>query len=1035
MALIKPNFIEMEHEILDLWEKEQYQKQLMERNKDLPPFRFLDGPITANNPMGVHHAWGRSIKDIIIRYNAMTGHSCHYRNGFDTQGLWVEVEVEKELGFKGKRDIEAYGMDKFTTKCVDRIKRFSGIITEQSKRLGQWMDWDNSYYTGADSNITGIWHFLKVCNERGWIEQNSKPMPWCPRCGTSLSEHEMTGSHKEVTHVAVFFRIPLTDAPYDMLVWTTTPWTLSANVALAVNEEMDYMLIRQDDSDRPLVLAKNAIKYYKMKYPDGKPEVLGTIKGAQLVGRHYESVFPMLEVQKEVDHRVVAWDEVADNEGSGVVHIAPGCGAEDYELGLKEGLDKICPVDESGNFYPNYDFLSGLGAAEAAPVVFEKLQELGKLWYTHEYSHMYPVCWRCKTQVLFRLVREWYIKTDAIRPKLIEEASKVNWQPEYIGKRMYDWLNNMGDWNISRKRFYGLPLPFYVCPDCGEVTIIGSVDELRERAIVPAKVDALPELHRPWIDEVTIRCPKCSAEVHRIPEVGDVWLDAGITPMTTNGYFTDRAYWEKQFPAQWVTEMREQVRLWFYSILFMSVTLTGRAPYEKVLAYNTVVAEDGSRFSKTGNMIRFDEAAERVGADAIRYLYAGANVAADVRFGFNLGDEARRKMLGLWNIATFFETYAEIDNPTIDTDVPFTNLSDIWLVSRINDFVAKATRGFDNTDTAIVVREFEQCVDDVSNWYVRINRKRFWKEELDGDKRCAYAALFYALETLIRVMAPIMPFMTEYLWREVIRKYRPELEQSVHFTRFPKPGDINAAVLQETADARNIIALALKLRNERQIKVRQPLNTLYLNADKQDALAPYAAIICDELNIKEIAYLQDASALSDAYLMLNFKVAGRALKGDLNLVKGLLDGLDEAQMAACTADFDAGRAVAIPGYANPVDAGLFTRMTKNKPFIAANDGDELIAIDTRITPELRAEGLYRELLRNCQVLRREAGFHVADRVQLEIQVQDDEMRAILENYGATLERETLSTLCTVAEAAAEKEIEVDTYRVILRTAK
>lgn len=1030
--MVKPDFIQMEHEILDLWEREGFQKKLMKQNENGPIFRFLDGPITANNPMGVHHAWGRSIKDIMLRYKGMTGHSCHYRNGFDGQGLWVEVEVEKELGFVGKRDIEDYGMDKFTRKCVDRVKKFSGIITEQSKRLGQWMDWDNSYYTNSDENIEGIWHFLKVCADRGWITTQNRPMPWCPRCGTSLSEHEMTGSHKEVTHTSVFVRVPMLERDFDLLVWTTTPWTLSANVALAVNPELTYVKILTDDSPRPLVLAKSSLGYI-----DGAKNVIETLTGADLVGLAYESIFPMLPVQEGVDHKVVPWDEVAADEGSGVVHIAPGCGAEDFELGRSLGLAEICPIDETGTFYANYDFLSGLTAADAAQPVFDKLKELGKLYKTMEFTHMYPVCWRCKSQVLFRLVEEWYIKTDEIRPQLIKAAEGVQWDPPYIGKRMMDWLNNMGDWNISRKRYYGLPLPFYVCPDCGKVHVIGSREELREKAVDPAKVDALPELHRPWIDEVKIRCD-CGAEVTRITSVGDVWLDAGITPFSTNKYFSDRAYWEKQFPAHWVTEMREQVRLWFYSILFMSVTLTGRAPYERVLAYNTVVSEDGSRFSKTGFMIRFDEAAERMGADAIRYLYAGANVASDVRFGFNLGDEARRKMLGLWNIYTFFETYAEIDNPVIGAEPEYQNLTDRWLTARVNDFVATATEAYERYNTADTVRAFEQCVDDVSNWYVRINRRRFWKEGEDSDKQEAYTALFYAIRKICGVMAPIIPFMTEYIWQNMVRKYQPDSCESVHLNGFPKIESIDRDLLNATAAARDVIATALKLRNERQIKVRQPLSALYLHKSLETELAPYLATIRDELNIKEIIFVEDTSLLQDNYLQLNFKVAGRILKGDLQKVKGILDNLSEDDMKAITAQQAAGGEVMIPGYENAVPADLFNVLSKTLPHIAAHTTDkveELVAIDATITDALRAEGLYRDLLRNCQVLRREAGFRVDDRVVIWVAANSAELTAVIDTYRADIERETLSTLAEAAQYVMEKAVEIGDDTVTLKIAK
>jgi isoleucyl-tRNA synthetase len=660
-AETKNNFIENEHEILKFCEENQSFDKLMTKNKNGIPYRFLDGPMTANNAMGIHHAWGRSIKDIFLRYKAMNGYSCHYRNGFDTQGLWVEVEVEKELGFKDKRDIEAYGMANFTNKCLERINKYSKIITGQSKRLGQWMDWNNSYYTHTDENITAIWHFLKTCNENGWIAKSHRPMPWCPRCGTSLSEHEMTGSHKDINHTAVFAKLPVDDRDFDILVWTTTPWTLSANVALAVNPELDYAVVELENGENPLVLAKSALNKL-----DGNKKVLKLIKGEELVGLSYETFLPFLPVQKGLPHRIVSWSEVQANGGSGVVHIAPGCGAEDYELGKVEGLSEICPIDENGCFTTDYDFLSDKTASEVAPFVFDRLAEQGKLYKTHEYTHSYPVCWRCKTEVLFRLVRAWTIKTEEIKPKLLQAASGVQWEPAFAGKRMQDWLTNMGDWNISRKRFYGLPLPFYPCEKCGHLTVVGSKEELRQ--LGGEKVDSLPELHRPWIDEIKIKCPVCGESVERVPEVGDVWLDAGITPFSTLGYFTDRTEWEKQFPLELVLEMNEQIRLWFYSLLFMSVTLTGKAPYERVMTHGSVVQEDGSRFHKSGYMIKFDEAVEKIGSDAIRYLYAGANTSVDVRFGYHLGDEARRKLLGFWNIYTFFMTYANIDNPVVTSE-------------------------------------------------------------------------------------------------------------------------------------------------------------------------------------------------------------------------------------------------------------------------------------------------------------------------------------------------------------------------------
>jgi isoleucyl-tRNA synthetase len=1012
----KPDFIKMEHDALNFWEEHQCFDKLREKNKTNQRFRFLDGPITANNPMGIHHAWGRSIKDIVLRYKAMNGYSCHYRNGFDTQGLWVEVEVEKELGFRDKKDIEAYGMENFTRKCVDRIKHFSGVITTQSKRLGQWMDWANSYFTHTDENISAIWHFLKICHENGWIAKSYRPMPWCPRCGTSLSEHEMSGSHKDITHTAVFAIAPVKNADFDMLVWTTTPWTLSANVALAVNPGLDYALVKCTSFERPLIMAKSAIKHV-----EGEKQVLKLLKGSELVGLEYETFFPDLSVQKDLIHTVIPWDEVDANEGCGVVHIAPGCGAEDYELGKIFSLEEICPIDESGVFFSEYGFLSGKSAAQSAPLVFENLQKHGKLYKTHEYTHSYPVCWRCKTEVLFRLVREWYIKTDEIRPKLINAAETVKWEPSFIGKRMIDWLQNMGDWNISRKRFYGLPLPFYPCESCGKLTVIGSKEELIKFG--GDTVYELPELHRPWIDSIKIQCPHCKTLVSRVPEVGDVWLDAGIVPFSTLGYFDNRDEWEKNFPAEWVIEMQEQVRLWFYAQLFMSVTITGRAPYERVQTNNWVLAEDGTKFSKTGFMVRFDEAAEKLGSDAIRYLFAGASMASDVRFGYNLGEEARRKLLNFWNIYSFFMTYADIDNPII-SEPESTDVTDWWLRNRIDEFVLKATKYYEKYNFAELIREFELCTDDVSNWYVRINRRRFWKNTLDADKKSAYNSLFYAIKTMAQVMAPVLPFMTEHIWQGMTLKYGSG-EESIHLSDFPKAGTIDEVVLKNVEEVRAVITQALKLRNDRNIKVKQPLSILYMGRELKTICTPYFDVIKDELNIKEIVYLADFGPLSTEYLSLNFQVAGKRLKGDLNRVKALCDNLTEEEMASCVSAYRNGNSIMVCGFENPLPAEFFILSSKEKNHIVKSQNEVLVALNTEITDELKTEGLYREILRHCQILRKEAGFAVSDKVLLDFETIAPSLASAIKEYGADIMRETLSEIRHIQSPLMEKEIQLD----------
>lgn len=1013
MAETKSNsFIETEHEVLKFWEENDCYNKRKAKNEGKERFRFIDGPITANNPMGIHHAWGRTLKDTFIRYKYMNGYDCRCQNGFDSQGLWVEVEVEKELGFKTKRDIENYGMDKFTHKCVDRVKHFSGIIAEQSKRLGQWMQWDNSYYTNTDQNIEGIWHFLKTCDDNGWIQREYKPMPWCPRCGTSLSEHEMTGSYKNITHNSVFFKLPIIGTNSKILVWTTTPWTLSSNVALAVNPEIDYVEVKIKSDENTLILAKNAIKYLG----EDKEEVLRMFKGEELVGKSFDTCFPEFEAQAKIEHKIVAWEDVDAEEGTGVVHIAPGCGVEDNELGKRLGLPEVMPVDDMGIILPGFGFMTGKNTSDVANDVFEELEKRNKLYKVMPYEHSYPVCWRCKSEVIYRLVPAWYIRTAELKPRLIKAANSVKWEPEANGKRMLDWLNNMGDWNISRKRYYGMPLPFYACEKCGKVHVIGSKEELRAKAVKPEMVDALPELHRPWIDEIEIGC-ECGATVKRVPEIGDVWLDAGIVPFSTTGYFTDKEEWRKNFPAEWVVEMREQVRLWFYSLLFMSVVLEDRAPYERVLCHSSVIQENGQKFSKTGFMIRFDDAAEKIGADTVRYMYVGAPVANDVRFGYNLGDEARRKLLGFYNAYTFFETYAKIDKPNFEGYTPDKNamsITDKWLVIRTNEFIRKATAQMDDYKAYNVIKDFEIFVDDISNWYIRTNRRRFWKTGDENDKKIAYWTLFNAINTCVKVMAPIIPFMTEGIWQNLTRKVLPSSEISVHLSDWPTvlEGFEDDGILEETANARDIIAVAMRLRNENQIKVRQPLAKLFVAASEEEfsKIKVYEKNILDELNIKEMVQVTDSSVLEDNYLQVNFRAAGAVLKGDVNKMKQALEAATAEEMAEYTAKAKAGEAVLVKGFDTAYDPSIFTVMSKTKEGIVSAEcqNKTIVALDTVLTEELVKEGTVRDTVRQCQLIRKEAGYEVEQRVVMAISGGSDYVMNALNESKAHMLSELLA---------------------------
>lgn len=1026
------DFIQMEKDILKFWEDNSCFEKLVEQNKNGERFRFMDGPITANNAMGIHHAWGRTLKDVNIRYNAMHGKNCQYQNGFDAQGLWVEVETEKDIGVSDKRGIIEYGLANFTEKCMERVQKYSQVITQQSKRLGQWMDWDNSYYTNSDLNITSIWHFLKTCHENGWLVKSYRPMPWCARCGTSLSEHEMSGSYKDITHTSIYAKLPIKDSNDSIIVWTTTPWTLTSNVALAVNPNIEYLRVKVKSDERTMIIGKNALG----KLKGDIVTVLEEFKGEELIGKEYTTVFPEFSLQNFV-HTIIPWEDVDATEGSGVVHIAPGCGAEDYDLGKKFDLPQICPIDDGGIIFEGFGNLSGKKSGEVVDLVIERMQKDNTLYKTEPVTHSYPHCWRCKHEVVFKLVDEWSIVTTELKPRLIAAANTVRWEPDFAGKRMVDWLNNMGDWNISRKRFYGLPLPFYPCKKCGHLTVIGSKEELLERS-ENHSLEGVPHFHRPYIDKIKIVCPVCGELVERVPEVGDCWLDAGITPFSTKKYFEDKEYFNKNFPSELIIEMKEQIRLWFYSMLFMSVVLTDKAPYENVLTHSSVVNEEGGKFSKTGFMIRFDEAAEKMGADTIRYLFCSAPITGDVRFGYNLTDEARRKILGFWNIYIFFNLYASLDNPDLANFIPdydtFTH-SDKWLIERTNAFLEIAHVNYEIYRTANIVKEFESFTDDVSNWYIRINRKRFWKSIDKNDQMNAYWCLYHAIKVSIKVMAPIMPFITEYIWQNAVRELENEAI-SIHHAKFPTPIAMpkNQTVLAETAAVREVIAVVQRMRNEAQIKIKQPLSKLYIVTDdknKQNIL-PLLNIVKEELNIKDVIFVADESAFNEHYFTVNFRVAGARLKKDAQQLKSLVEGLNSAGMAALDVQYKSGK-ISIGSFSD-LDSDILECHDKPKAdFVVAKENNGTYALDICLTKELLVEGFIREAIRKIQVLRKDAGLAVEQRIKIAIISKDSFVNDAVKEYSDRIKQDILATEVAMdIETDIVANMEVGEYNFVVK---
>jgi isoleucyl-tRNA synthetase len=1019
----QPDHVQLEHRALERWERQRTFDALRERNHGGERFSFIDGPITANNPMAVHHAWGRTLKDLWQRYQAMQGRELRYQNGFDCQGLWVEVEVEKALGLNSKPEIERYGLDRFARACRDRVMRYAAVQTAQSVRLGQWMDWDRSYYTMTDTNISYIWYFLKECHRRGWLYQGQRAMPWCPRCGTSLSQHELADSYSTLTHPSLYVRFPLLDREHQhLVVWTTTPWTLTANVAAALDPDAKFAQVE--------TLA--GIAYVAAARLDEVPlrgRVLGTVYGEELVGLRYAGPFDDLLAQQGVSHRVVAWKEATGEEGTGIVHIAPGCGEEDFALGRAEGLDVIVPVDEAGCFTDAFGWLHGLQTTEATQMIVDDLGRRGRLVESGEITHRYPVCWRCGHELIFRLVDEWFIDCNELRQPMIDAARAIEWTPPQYGKRMEDWLRNMGDWCISRRRYWGLPLPFWYCED-GHLTILGSKEELLDKAL--SGVEGLEELHRPWIDAVTIPCETCAGVATRTTDVGDCWLDAGIVPFSTMGWrnpewveegyaagagvgvtkadLPDHAHWEAWFPADWITESREQIRLWFYSMLFMSVTLIGAAPYRRVLTYERVTDETGRPMHKSwGNAIWFDDAVESIGADVMRWMFAAQPPTQNLGFGYGPANETKRRFLTLWNTYAFLVRYALIDGwqPRLSvlSDGPDRGSArplDRWMLARTQQLIAECRAGLDTWSSPRLVRACEALIEDLSNWYVRRSRDRFWGPAAGSprDKAAAYETLWYTLVQLTRCIAPVVPFLADELWCRLVVDVCDDAEPSVHLTSYPVVAETltDERLLADMARVRDVVAAARAAREQAQIKNRQPLSALLVATDSPElgaVLDAYTDLIAAELSVKQVRQVTSSQDFAEVEVTPNFRACGPKYGPDLPEIQRLLragefqrDG-DRLKVGAWT-----------------LAPGEFDVRTRARPGFAVAGGDGFaVALDTTITPELALEGAARDLIRAVQELRRQADLELTDHIHITYPPADRDTFAAL---GDWIRAETLA---------------------------
>ncbi len=845
------NFIELEREILDFWYKEKIVDQYLKKNeKSETTFSFIDGPITANNKMGVHHGWGRTYKDIFQRYHTLLGDAQRYQNGFDCQGLWVEVEVEKELGFKTKKDIESYGIDLFVEKCKERVIKYAHTITEQSKRLGYLMDWDNSYFTMSEENNYAIWNFLKQCHEKGWVYKGRDAVPWCPRCGTAISQHEiLSEEYQNITHKSIYFALPLINDTRKLLVWTTTPWTIPGNVAVAVNPDLDYVEIEFDDNQF-IVAKKLANKIFN------SATTIKELKGKEILDLEYIGPFDDLSLLTNIRHRIISAPElVTESEGTGLVHIAPGAGMEDFALSKEYNLAVINLIGEDAVYNKDLDYLGGKNAKDDPDMIVDLLKERGFLFKTLDYTHRYPNCWRCKTELVFRVVDEWYISMDTpdqtgktFREQIIQSAKMANWMPQWGLYRELDWLKNMHDWLISKKRYWGLALPIYECQSCSSFQVIGSKDELCQKAISGWQEFEGHTPHRPYIDRVEINCDKCGQPTKRILDVGNPWLDAGIVPEATLKYGSDRTYFDKWFPADFVVEgFPGQFKNWFYSLLAMSTVLTGQSPFKNLLGHGNVLDENGKEMHKSsGNAIWFDDAAEEMGSDIMRIMYSLANPELNLKFGYKTASDIKRRFyLILWNSFLF---YYNNENKIV-SDNNSKHVLDQWILNTLDQLVSNCQKSLGEFDASTSIKAIEKfVVNDLSGWYIRLSRKRAEDPSTSGEVLVTLRKVFTNLSI---ILSPFAPFISEKIYTHTTGSKSVLLED---WPNIAGSDESLTPISESISLTRELAELGHSTRKSLGVKVRQTIDAEYTSAQKLDSV--YEEMLCIELNIRNLSYIK-----------------------------------------------------------------------------------------------------------------------------------------------------------------------------------
>ena len=986
------NFVEREKEVEEFWKEDNTFKKSMEQREGCPTYTFYDGPPTANGKPHIGHVLTRVIKDMIPRYRTMKGYYVPRKAGWDTHGLPVELEVEKLLGLDGKEQIEQYGLDPFITKCKESVWKYKGMWEDFSGTVGFWADMDNPYVTYDDNFIESEWWALKTIWDKGLLYKGFKIVPYCPRCGTPLSSHEVAQGYKDVKERSAVVRFKVKGEDAYILAWTTTPWTLPSNVALCVNPNEEYAKVKAADGYVYYMASALLDTVLGKLAKDGEAayEVLETYKGKDLEGKEYEALYQceadLAAKQHKKGHYVVCDTYVTLTDGTGVVHIAPAFGEDDAQVGRKYDLPFVQFVDEKGDMTKETPF-AGLFVKKADPEVLKDLDAKGLLFDAPKFEHSYPHCWRCDTPLIYYARESWFIKMTAVRDDLVRNNETVNWIPQSIGKgRFGNWLENIQDWGVSRNRYWGTPLNVWQCEDCGHQEAIGSREQLKE---LSGNEKALTvELHRPYIDEITCTCPKCGKTMKRVPEVIDCWFDSGAMPFAQHHYpFENKDLFEQQFPAQFISEAVDQTRGWFYSLMAESTLLFNKSPYENVIVLGHVQDENGQKMSKSkGNAVDPFDALQTYGADAIRwYFYINSAPWLPNRFHGKAVQEGQRKFMGtLWNTYAFFVLYANIDNfdaTKYTLDKKSLTVMDRWILSKLNSTVGAVDDNLANYRIPEAAKALQEFVDDLSNWYVRRSRERFWAKGMEQDKINAYMTLYTALVTICKAAAPMIPFMTEEIYRNLVCSIDKTAPESIHLCDFPT---VDAEMIDKDLEASmeevlDIVVMGRAARNTANIKNRQPIGTMYVRAERPlDAM--FQEVVADELNVKNVEFKEDLSDFTSYTFKPQLKTVGPKYGKLLNGIRAHLAEINGRE-AMKELDNSGSLSFDIDGQKVVLSKeDLLIDTAQMEGYVTEEDSTVTVVLDTNLSEELIEEGFVREIISKIQTMRKEAGFEVMDKI-------------------------------------------------------